>query len=167
MGKTPGLILPTYKEQKKTGEIHEEYPGKPRFKAELYKGKESKDERHIILKQIYEDESISNNMIGYFDDFDYTHKFDKNMTNILPHITECKYTLCFNWPGQEEHLTSRYNEALASDIIPLVWQNYDCMGRIVGLGAYGQMGGCPCSFTHHILWNRGLESRCGIPSSTT
>ena len=131
MGKTPGLILPTYKEQRESGEIHEEYPGKPRFKAELYKGKESKDERHIILKQIYEDESISNNMIGYFDDFDYTHKFDKNMINILPHITECKYTLCFNWPGQEEHLTSRYNEALACDVIPLVWGSYDSKNELV------------------------------------
>ena len=30
----------------------------------------------------------------------------------------CKFTLCFNWPGQEEHLTSRYNEALACDVIP-------------------------------------------------
>ena len=78
-----------------------------------------------------EDESITNNMIGYFDGFKYTHKFDKNMTNLLPFMAECKFTLCFNWPGQEEHLTSRYNEALASDIIPLVWQNYDCNNQLV------------------------------------
>jgi hypothetical protein len=53
------------------------------------------------------------------------------MTNILPHIAECKITLCFNWPGQEEHLTSRYNEALGCDVIPLVWKDYDCNNQLV------------------------------------
>ena len=104
---------------------------KTKFVEPLYIGKESKDERHIILKEINDDESISNNLIGYFDGFKYTHKFDKNMTNILPHIAECKYTLCFNWPGQEEYLTSRYNEALACDTIPLVWENYDSKNQLV------------------------------------
>ncbi len=104
---------------------------KTKFVEPMFIGKESKDERHIILKQINDDESISNNLIGYFDGFKYTHKFDKNMTNILPHIAECKYTLCFNWPGQEEHLTSRYNEALACDTIPLVWENYDSKNQLV------------------------------------
>ena len=85
----------------------------------------------IILKKIMGDETITKNMIGYFDGFKYTHKFDKNMKNILPHLAECKFTLCFNWPGQEEHLTSRYNEALACDVIPLVWQNYDCNNQLV------------------------------------
>ncbi len=104
---------------------------KTKFVEPMFIGKESKDERHIILKQINDDESISNNLIGYFDGFKYTHKFDKNMINILPHIAECKYTLCFNWPGQEEHLTSRYNEALACDTIPLVWENYDSKNQLV------------------------------------
>jgi hypothetical protein len=127
----PGEILPTYKEQRESGIIHPDYPGEPRFYAHLLKGKQSNDERHIILKQIYNDESITNNMIGYFDDFEYTHKFDKKMTNILPHIAECKTTLCFNWPGQEDHLTSRYNEALGCDVIPLVWKDYDCNNQLV------------------------------------
>ena len=61
---------------------------KTKFVEPLFVGKESKDERHTILKEIYESD-ITNNMIGYFDGFKYTHKFDKNMTNILPHITEC------------------------------------------------------------------------------
>ncbi len=128
--KNPGEILPSYKEQKKDGVIHPDYPGEPRFYVNLLKGKKSNDERHIILKNIF-DSDLTNNMIGYFDDFDYTHKFDKNMKNILPIISECKFTLCFNWPGQEEHLTSRYNEALACDVIPLVWQNYDCNNQLV------------------------------------
>ena len=104
---------------------------KTKFIEPLYIGKPSEDERHLILKEIMNDDTITNNMIGYFDGFKYTHKFDKNMTNILPFMAECKFTLCFNWPGQEEHLTSRYNEALASDIIPLVWQNYDCNNQLV------------------------------------
>jgi len=39
--------------------------------------------------------------------------------------------MIYAWPGQEEHLTSRYNEALGCDIIPLVWQNYDCNNQLV------------------------------------
>ena len=70
-------------------------------------------------------------MIGYFDGFKYTHKFDKNMTKILPYIAECNTTLCFNWPGQEKHFTSRYNEAVACDVIPLVWKDYDCDNKLV------------------------------------
>ena len=127
MGKKPGEVLP-----KPTKEFrHPDYPGEPSFYIDLLKGKESKDERHIILKQIYGDESISNNFIGYFDGFKYTHKYDKNMTKILPHISECNATLCFNWPGQEEHLTARYNEALGCDVIPLVWKDYDCNNQLV------------------------------------
>ena len=103
---------------------------KTKFVEPLFVGKESKDERHTILKEINESD-ITNNMIGYFDGFKYTHKFDKNMTKILPYIAECNATLCFNWPGQEEHLTSRYNEALGCDVIPLVWKDYDCNNQLV------------------------------------
>ena len=104
---------------------------KSKFIEPLYVGKESKDERHLILKQIHHDKDIQSNMIGFFDGFKYTHKFNKKLVEILPIISVCKFTLCFNWPGQEEHLTSRYNEALACDTIPLVWQNYDCNNQLV------------------------------------
>ena len=103
---------------------------KTKFVEPLFVGKESKDERHTILREINESD-ITNNMIGYFDGFKYTHKVDKNMTKILPYIAECNATLCFNWPGQEEHLTSRYNEALGCDVIPLVWKDYDCNNQLV------------------------------------
>ena len=101
------------------------------FVEPLYVGKVSEDVRHKVLKQIYRDDTISNNMIGYFDGFKYTHKFDKDLTKILPYIAESKYTLCFNWPGADKFLTARYNEALACDTLPLVWQNYDCEKQIV------------------------------------
>ena len=103
---------------------------KTKFVEPLFVGKESKDERHTILREINESD-ITNNMIGYFDGFKYTHKFDKNMTKILPYIAECNTTLCFNWPGQEKHFTSRYNEAVACDVIPLVWKDYDCDNKLV------------------------------------
>jgi len=104
---------------------------KTKFIEPLYVGKESKDERHLILKQIHRDKDIQSNMVGFFDGFKYTHKFNKKLIEILPVISACRFTLCFNWPGQEEHLTSRYNEALACDTIPLVWQNYDCNNQLV------------------------------------
>ena len=103
---------------------------KVRFTEPCYIGKSSEDERHIKLKQI-RDSNVKDDMIGYFDGFKYTRKFDKKMTNILPFIAKANTTLCFNWPGQEEHLTSRYNEALGCDVIPLVWKDYDCNNQLV------------------------------------
>ena len=101
------------------------------FTEPLYVGKVSEDVRHKILKQIYLDDTITNNMIGYFDGFKYTHKFEKEFTKILPQIAESKYTLCFNWPGADKFLTARYNESLACDTLPLVWKNYDCDNQLV------------------------------------
>ncbi len=101
------------------------------FTEPLHVGKVSEDVRHKILKQIYRDDTITNNMIGYFDGFKYTHKFEKEFTKILPQIAESKYTLCFNWPGADKFLTARYNEGLACDTLPLVWQNYDCDNQLV------------------------------------
>ena len=101
------------------------------FTEPLYVGKVSEDVRHKILKQIYIDDTITNNMIGYFDGFKYTHKFEKEFIKILPQIAESKYTLCFNWPGADKFLTARYNESLACDTLPLVWQNYDCDNQLV------------------------------------
>ena len=39
--------------------------------------------------------------------------------------------MCFNWPGADKFLTARYNESLACDTLPLVWQNYDCEKQLV------------------------------------
>ena len=70
-------------------------------------------------------------MIGYFDSFKEDLKFDKSIKNILPDISKGKVTLCFNWPGHEYSLTSRYNEAIACDVIPLVWDEYDKGNKLV------------------------------------
>ena len=42
---------------------------KTKFVEPLYIGKPSEDERHLILKEIMNDDTITNNMIGYFDGF--------------------------------------------------------------------------------------------------
>ena len=69
--------------------------------------------------------------IGNFDGFQRDVKFTRKLENIVPHLMDFKTTLCFNWPGYDEYLTSRYNEAMACDIIPLVWKNYDINNQLV------------------------------------
>ena len=52
------------------------------------------------------------------------------MRNILPILNKSKYTLCFNWKDNKA-TTSRYHEALACGIIPMVWKDYDSLGILV------------------------------------
>ena len=90
----------------------------------------SGDERHIILKDLHKSD-LKTRFIGNFDGFKRDIKFTRKFENIVPHLMDCKTTLCFNWPGYDEYLTSRYNEAVACDIIPLVWKNYDINNQLV------------------------------------
>ena len=53
------------------------------------------------------------------------------MRNLLPHLTNGKTTMCFNWMS-ETATTSRYHEALACGIIPFVHMKYDVNNTIVG-----------------------------------
>ena len=53
-----------------------------------------------------------------------------SMRNILPILNQSKYTLCFNWKDNKA-TTSRYHEALASGIIPMVYGLYDSTGILV------------------------------------
>ena len=46
------------------------------------------------------------------------------MRNLLPHLTNGKTTMCFNWMSATA-TTSRYHEALACGIIPFVHEHYD------------------------------------------
>jgi hypothetical protein len=53
------------------------------------------------------------------------------MINLLPYLTNAKYTLCFNWIDNTA-TTSRYHEALACGIIPMAWKDtYDVTGILV------------------------------------
>ena len=110
----------THKSNKKYNEL------KVRFKQPVFKGVLSEDERHIILKGLKLDKEINSHMIGAFDGFKYDQKFSKKFAkDIVPELLKGKATLCFNWVGYDEALTSRYNESMACGIVPLVWKNYD------------------------------------------
>ena len=90
----------------------------------------SGDVRHEVLKDLYKSD-LDTLFIGNFDGFKRDVKFTRKLENIVPHLMDCKTTLCFNWPDYDEYLTSRYNEAVACDIIPLVWKNYDINNQLV------------------------------------
>ena len=90
----------------------------------------SGDVRHEVLKDLHKSD-LKTLFIGNFDGFQRDIKFTRKLENIVPHLMNCKTTLCFNWPGYDEYLTSRYNEALACNIIPLVWKNYDINNQLV------------------------------------
>ncbi len=117
-GSIENLILDSTKYHTRNAELY-------RFTNRIKKGTPSEDFRNQILTDIHKDEEIKSFMIGYFDSFKEDKKFDKSIENIIPDISKGKVTLCFNWPGHEYSLTSRYNEAIACDVIPLVWDEYD------------------------------------------
>ena len=90
----------------------------------------SGDVRHEVLKDLHKSD-LKTLFIGNFDGFQRDVKFTRKLESIVPHLMDFKTTLCFNWPGYDEYLTSRYNEAMACDIIPLVWKNYDINNQLV------------------------------------
>ena len=90
----------------------------------------SGDVRHEVLKDLHKSD-LKTLFIGNFDGFKRDVKFTRKLENIVPRLMDCKTTLCFNWPGYDEYLTSRYNEAVSCDIIPLVWKNYDVNNQLV------------------------------------
>ena len=93
-------------------------------------GVNSGDQRHTILKQIQEGMGrYHTRFIGRFSTVKRDMKPD-SMKNILPILNQSKYTLCFNWKDNKA-TTSRYHEALASCIIPMVYGLYDSTGILV------------------------------------
>lgn len=92
-------------------------------KKKLPGGVKSEDERHLILKQISKQQEIKSRWIGRFANIKRDFKFMK-MKDLIPHLTQSKLTLCFNWLDNKA-TTSRYIEAMATGIIPLVWKDYD------------------------------------------
>ena len=90
----------------------------------------SGDQRHSILKQLQEGMGrYHTRFIGRFSTVKRDMKPD-SMRNILPILNQSQYTLCFNWKDNKA-TTSRYHEALASGIIPMVYKDYDSTGILV------------------------------------
>ena len=93
-------------------------------------GVDSGDQRHSILKQLQESMGrYHTRFIGRFSTVKRDMKPD-SMRNILPILNQSQYTLCFNWKDNKA-TTSRYHEALASGIIPMVYGLYDSTGILV------------------------------------
>ena len=93
-------------------------------------GVDSGDKRHTILKEIQNGMGrYLTRFIGRFSTVKRDMKSD-SMRNILPILNQSKYTLCFNWKDNKA-TTSRYHEALASGIIPMVYGLYDSTGILV------------------------------------
>ena len=90
----------------------------------------SGDNRHEILKNLQTGMGrYRTRFIGRFS----TVKRDKKpdtMRNILPILNKSRYTLCFNWKDNKA-TTSRYHEALACGVIPMVYGLYDSTGILV------------------------------------
>lgn len=95
------------------------------------RGELSGDERHEYFKKLHKDNELSTCFIGTFDGFDRDIKFSKNFETIATHVASGRATICFNWLGADDALTARYHEALAFDVIPLVWHRYDVNNRLV------------------------------------
>jgi hypothetical protein len=94
-------------------------------------GVKSLDLRGEIMKKAHKDPDITSYFIGRFKGFVPNLKWQKNMRIIIPYMQQSRTTLCFNWPGFEKDPTTRYAEALACNMIPLVWHNYDITNRVV------------------------------------
>ena len=90
----------------------------------------SGDNRHTILKQLQEGIGrYHTRFIGRYSTVKRDMKPD-TMRNILPILNQSRYTLCFNWKDNKA-TTSRYHEALACGIIPMVYKDYDSTGILV------------------------------------
>jgi len=89
----------------------------------------SGDERHKVLRQIQKDDKLKSIFIGRYVTVKRDMKID-TMYGILPYLTDSKYTLCFNWIDPKA-TTSRYHEALACGIIPMVWKDTYDVGKIL------------------------------------
>ena len=93
-------------------------------------GVDSGDERNTILKELQNGMGrYHTRFIGRFSTVKRDMKSD-SMRNILPILNQSRYTLCFNWKDNKA-TTSRYHEALACGIIPMVYGLYDSTGILV------------------------------------
>ena len=92
----------------------------------IYWGRMKDDsDRTKFMRQVYRDPDLSQIMIGGFPSgVQRDHKWIKNWPELFTHAKEAKCTMCFNWKDMTA-TTSRYIEALACGVIPLVWKTYD------------------------------------------
>ena len=97
-------------------------------KTKVAGGQKSGDDRLDIIKSINKNEDISSIIIGRWP-FKVKEKWIP-MKETLGYLDQSYTTLCFNWIDQTA-VTGRYPEALACDIVPLVWKDYDSNNILV------------------------------------
>lgn len=88
-------------------------------------GVKSNDLRMNIMKLSKKDADLKCFFIGRYTNFKPDMKFTYDMKDIIPYLYQSNATVCFNWPGFNKQPTTRYAEALAAQMIPLVWHTYD------------------------------------------
>ena len=97
-------------------------------KTKVAGGEKSGDDRLDIIKSINKNEEVSSIIIGRWP-FKVKEKWIP-MKETLGYLDQSYTTLCFNWIDQTA-VTGRYPEALACDIVPLVWKDYDSNNILV------------------------------------
>ena len=84
-----------------------------------------KNEREKTLRKIYREENIKKVLIGGFPSgVKRNNKWIKDWNKLYPLLKNVRSTICFNWLDSKA-TTARYIQALAMNIIPFVWKDYD------------------------------------------
>jgi len=97
-------------------------------KSKVAGGEKSGDSRLSIIKSIVKNKEISSTIIGR-----WPFKVEKKwipLKETLGYLDKSYSTLCFNWIDQTA-VTGRYHEALACDVFPFVWKDYDTNNILV------------------------------------
>lgn len=99
-------------------------------KSKYLEGVKSGDERLGIIREISKYTEISSIIIGRWPKNIPVVKKWIPLHETLAYLDSAYTTLCFNWIDQTA-LTGRYHEALACDIFPFVWKDYDSNNVLV------------------------------------
>ena len=97
-------------------------------KSKVAGGEKSGDSRLNIIKSIRKNKKISSTIIGRWP-FEVEKKWIP-LKETLGYLDKSYSTLCFNWIDQTA-VTGRYHEALACDVFPFVWKDYDTNNILV------------------------------------
>ena len=97
-------------------------------KSKVAGGEKSGDSRLNIIKSIRKNKEISSTIIGRWP-FEVAKKWIP-LKETLGYLDKSYSTLCFNWIDQTA-VTGRYHEALACDVFPFVWKDYDTNNILV------------------------------------
>ena len=93
-------------------------------KSKTAGGVKSNDERLDIIKSISKNEEVSSTIIGRWPKSIRIERKWVPLKETLGYLDQSYSTLCFNWIDQTA-VTGRYHEAMACNVFPFVWKDYD------------------------------------------